>query len=98
MNVKVNYNQIHKIGNTVSVKMEEMNQTLQEMIELIQSIKTYWQGQDATTFENNAVTYIENSKINVIELKKIGELIKTFASKYEEKDLGFEQEMRKDEE
>ena len=96
MKLKVNYNELRDIGSFVYKKSEELESNLKSVLKIIDSVDKYWTGIDATNFKINSSVYVNNMGIKVSELKNISTFLKNTSDKYENKDLSFERNVKKE--
>lgn len=98
MELNVNYKEINRIGNNVGNKAVELNRKLNELIVLIESFSGSWEGIDCTTFVNNSTTYLKERRKDIVEVKRVGELIKKSSGLYNNKDVEWKEVVSKEEE
>lgn len=96
MKLKVNYREIEQIANNVYNKSVEVEEDIVEIIKLIESIKNCWNGKDSDKFRMNSSIYVKNIGVTTNELKNICNFIKHISSRYEEKDIIFENTIKKE--
>jgi len=96
MKLKANYKEIEHVAKNVYNKSIEIEEDMVEMIKLIENIKTCWSGEDSDVFRLNSSIYVRNIAINTNELKNLCNFIKHISLRYEEKDVLFENTMKKE--
>ena len=96
MKLKVNYREIEQIAKNIYNKTTELEDDVVEIINLIEDIKNCWSGEDSDIFRMNSSTYVKNIAINTNELKNLCNFMKLISLKYEEKDIMFENVIKKE--
>lgn len=95
MEFKVDYITVLGIGNDLLKETNELEETLEHMLTLIEELNSCWKGIDYENFANNASVYIKNLNFNIQELKFLSNFIKLAAGKYSDSDLEFARRIRK---
>lgn len=87
MKLSVNYNEINRIAKNVDNKTVEFNRKLNELVVLIESLSSCWEGPDADTFIKNSTTYLKERKQEVNELRKLANVISNSSKRYSHSDV-----------
>lgn len=80
--VSVDCEQLTQYGSYLEGKSTEFKSITSKMDEIIASIDSGWQGNDASNFKANATAYIKNLKTVEASLAYYGDFIKEKSSKY----------------
>ncbi|MGN1371905.1 MAG: hypothetical protein ACI4XM_06510 [Candidatus Coprovivens sp.] len=98
MKLNVNYREISRIGSSVENKAIDLNRKINELIVLINNFGDCWEGNDCSIFINNSTTYLKNRKSDVVEVKRVGALIKKSSGLYNMTDVEWKEVVSKEEE
>ena len=89
MYLKANYNDIENVSNIVMSETVKLENNFNEMVQLIESIRSCWTGADAENFINNSSTFIKNCSQEVNDLKNMCEFTKKVSDAYRGKDVSW---------
>ena len=89
MNLKVNYEELLETGKFVIQKDVEIQQILNELKNIINSVSSSWSGTDSDTFIEEANKYIDEQMENRKKIELLGNLIVTLSNNYKNKDNEF---------
>lgn len=98
MNVKANYEELKNMANFVIAKENDLQDVLDDISKTVPKIKNAWKGYDCDAFVDKLNSFIAIEEIQNERIRVLGEILKTGSSVYSDKDLEWQQNIKKEEE
>ena len=80
--LKVNFVELHKVGDKLSSNAEEFENERKRMETLISNIPNAWKGEDSTKYVNVFTNYLESLKSETSYLREWSNFFKNTSSMY----------------
>ena len=95
MRVEANYKDLNSLGDYLVSEADDFNKKINNMINKLEELETYWSGPDYDNYREVYKTYLLNTKTTYIELNAFGNALKTVSGLYSGVDNDFGNEMRR---
>lgn len=80
--LKVNFVELHKVGNKLASNADEFERERKRMEALISEVPNSWKGEDATRFVNTFNSYLESLKSETSYLREWSTFFRSSGSMY----------------
>ena len=95
MEVKVDYEKIYNYGSNITKDNENLLAEFNNLLEIIDNLKSSWDGTDYNNFKTTAVTYIEDQKDMIDKIDFMGKFMIYSSSTYEKMNEEWGEKMKR---
>ena len=96
MKLVVNYDELSKTGKFFEEKNKEIDNTINNIENILNRLDTAWEGDDMNTFKEKSSLIIKEQKEKRKEVEVLGQIVNIVSKNYSDKDSEWQDKIKKE--